>query len=88
MKEIIKRLKELGEYLGDTCSGNEVMDIKYNLESAIAKHESDSELLNLYKQALTKSVCLHKGLLPQGHKYSTCMLNGNVVVTQTKELTK
>jgi len=58
------------------------------LESAIAKHESDSELLNLYKQALTKSVCLHEGLLPQGHKYSTCMLNGNVVVTQTKELTK
>jgi len=46
MKEIIKRLKELGEYLGDTCSGNEVMDIKYNLEAAIAKQESDSELLD------------------------------------------
>ena len=82
MKEIIKRLKELGEYLGDTCSGNEVMDIKYNLESAIAKHESDSELLNLYKQALTKAVSLPAGILPNGQNYNTIMLNGNVFVTK------
>ncbi len=37
--------------------------------------------LNLYKQALTKSVSLPKGQLPhESGKYYTVMLNGNVVV--------
>jgi len=52
------------------------------LESAIAKHESDSELLNLYKQALTKAVSLPAGILPNGQNYNTIMLNGNVFVTK------
>lgn len=46
MDKILERLKDLGEYLGDTCSGNEIMDIKYNLEQELAKSKDFCEYQN------------------------------------------
>lgn len=43
------------------------------------------EQLNLYKKALTRSVSLPKGVLPDGDDYYTWMWEGNVLIEKSKE---
>lgn len=51
-----------------------------SLDSAIEDIRLLEKELNLYKQALTKSISLPKGVLPDAKDYYTVMLCGNCVV--------
>jgi hypothetical protein len=54
------------------------------LKTELPKQNRDTEELILYKQALTKAVSLPAGSLPQGYRYDSTMVNGNVVITKAR----